>query len=108
MVLVVVGVLLAVVLVVVVRRRSGGEVQRVQVEGPRPWAGPSFLNGSQRVRLPSALPRPGELLPVLPAEATELRGRVRLGWRGWAMVGALLVVLGLVGSSVRMVAGYGL
>jgi hypothetical protein len=62
---VIVAVVIAVVVVVVIavaRRGRASDVQRVQVEGGKPWGGPAFLNGGQRVRLPSALPRAVELV----------------------------------------------
>ena len=78
--------------VLVFRRRGSGDVQRVQVDGPRPWAGPARLNGSASVRLPRSIPRPVEQL--------RRERRRRVAWSVGRFLPAaavrLLVVLVLV------------
>jgi hypothetical protein len=54
--------LVVIVLRVLRARSAGSDVQRVSVEGPRPWAGPSRLNGSPSLRLPRRIPRPVEVM----------------------------------------------
>jgi len=83
-VIVLVGLALVVGVVVIARRRRRSDVQHVHVAGPKPWAGPSFLNGRARVRAPGDVPRP---------VVRVMRERPR---RAWRLVPVRVVVLATV------------
>lgn len=63
---VVVGVVLGVLLLCVLRtrKRAGAPVTTAN-PAPRPWAGPSRLNGTPALRLPRQVPTPVQHLEVL-------------------------------------------